>query len=74
MAESRMNTGQGGEIKESDKQPVELVTVTTSQEGACSLLAYFYNNAHSVSHETEGKTMWDQDTKVCSAVSFTQTG
>lgn len=57
MAESRLNTGQGGEIKESDKQPVELVTVTTSQEGACSLLAYFYNSAHTVSHETEGKTM-----------------
>lgn len=74
MAENRLNTGQGGEIQETAKQPVESVTVTSSQEGACSLLAYFYNSAHSVSHETEGKTMWDQDTEVCSTVSFRQWG
>lgn len=57
MAENRLNAGQGGEIKETDKQAAESVTVASSQEGACSLLAYFYNCAHSVSHETEGNTM-----------------
>lgn len=57
MVENRLNAGQGEEINETDKQAVESVTVTSSQEGACSLLAYFYNSAHSVSHETEEKTM-----------------